>query len=241
QPLADAQRNKYERLLDQLGIRRGDHILEIGCGWGGMAIQAARRGARVTAVTLSTEQLSWARQQASEAGLSDRIEFRLQDYRDLTGQFDHIISIEMVEAVGEAYWPLYFDTLRERLRPGGRAALQVITIDEDYFEDYRRHPDFIQERVFPGGMLPTRRHLAAHASAAGLVEHDAQRFGADYARTLQRWHTAFCRATETVRGLGFDERFLRLWRYYLAYCEAGFSTGRTDLWQLCLERPAGAR
>jgi cyclopropane-fatty-acyl-phospholipid synthase len=236
EPLEQAQIRKYRALLELLDVRPGDHILEIGCGWGGFALEAARAGARVTALTLSGEQLAWARQRAAQEHLSDAVEFRLQDYRDVRGSFDHIVSIEMLEAVGEDYWPVYFDTLAARVRPGGRIALHGITIAEDSFETYRANPDFIQRYVFPGGMLPTRSHLLEHARRVGLRVQHNDGLGQHYARTLAIWHQHFCAQAEIVRER-FDERFLRMWRYYLAYCEAGFRERRIDLQRLVLTRP----
>jgi cyclopropane-fatty-acyl-phospholipid synthase len=232
--LEAAQTRKYQRILDRLGARPGEHILEIGCGWGGFAEHAARAGHRVTGITLSREQLAHARERIVAAGLAGQVELHLQDYRDLTGTYDHVVSIEMFEAVGEQYWPAFFETVRRVLAPGGRASLQVITIDAACFEQYRRGTDFIQKYVFPGGMLPSVPAFDAAARAAGLAVADRAFHGLDYADTLRRWDAAFCAARERVAGLGFDERFLRLWRYYLGYCEAGFRTGRIDLMQVAL-------
>ena len=229
--LATAQERKYRRLLDSLNARPGDHVLEIGCGWGSFARLAAQSGLRVTGITLSEEQLVWGRRQIRQAGLEGRAELRIQDYRDLREQFDHVVSIEMFEAVGEAYWPSYMELINRSLKPGGRAALQFISIDEAFFERYRRNPDFIQKHVFPGGMLPSLPRFRAAAETAGLsiVQEDA--FGADYARTLAHWHRRFLDAAPEIQALGYDERFRRMWRYYLAYCEAGFRTSRVDLMQ----------
>ncbi|MFP4695944.1 class I SAM-dependent methyltransferase [Thiohalospira sp.] len=237
--LAAAQRRKYQRLLRQLDARPGDHILEIGCGWGGFALEAARCGYRVTGITLSREQLDWARERVAEAGLGDRVDLQLRDYRDLEGSWDHVVSIEMFEAVGEAWWPTFFETLRRCLRPGGRAALQVITIDESAFEDYRRGADFIQRYIFPGGMLPSITAFRDQTTAAGLEVRALDRFGGDYARTLQAWHHRFLDVLPQVREQGFDDRFIRRWRYYLSYCTAGFHAGRIDLIQAVLEHPDG--
>jgi cyclopropane-fatty-acyl-phospholipid synthase len=239
EPLAEAQERKYAEVLGRLGARPGERILEIGCGWGGFAEHAARRGLYVTGITLSREQLEHATQRIAAAGLADRVELRLQDYRDLTERFDHVVSIEMFEAVGEAYWADYFATVHRCLRPGGRASLQVIAIDAARFEQYRAGADFIQKYVFPGGMLPSVPAFTAAARAAGLQVGKPAFHGMDYARTLERWDQAFVRARGEVARLGFDERFVRMWRYYLAYCEAGFRTGRIDLMQVALERPAG--
>ncbi|MBK1645964.1 SAM-dependent methyltransferase [Thiocapsa imhoffii] len=238
--LKTAQERKYHRLLDALGAQPGEHILEIGCGWGGFAELAARRGLRVTGVTLSREQLVYARERLATAGLADRAEFRLQDYRDIQGQFDHAVSIEMMEAVGEAFWPVYYQTLRSLVRPGGRIALQVITINEDDFPIYRRQPDFVQLYIFPGGMLPTPERLQAEAASAGLLIRETAWFGLDYAETLRRWRRAFHAAEQEVVRLGYDARFRRMWDYYLAYCETGFKTGCIDLAQTLLEVPRQA-
>jgi cyclopropane-fatty-acyl-phospholipid synthase len=235
--LEAAQENKYRRLLGLLDAKPGEHILEIGCGWGGMALRAARAGLNVTALTLSQEQLAYARAQIEREGLSDRVEMRLQDYREVRGTFDHIVSIEMFEAVGEAYWPQYMETLARCLRPGGHAVLQVITIDEAYFDGYRGRPDFIQRYIFPGGMLPSPERLEQAARAAGLAVTERSFHGGDYARTLADWHRRFAAQAEAVAALGFDQRFQRMWSYYLAYCEAGFRDGRIDLMQVRLEKP----
>lgn len=228
--LEQAQDAKLRAIADLVDARPGDRVLEIGCGWGGLATRLAReRGAHVTGLTLSTEQLAHARQRAAEAGVADRVDLRLQDYRDVQGRFERIVSIEMLEAVGEAYWPTYFRTLRDRLAPGGHAVLQVITIGEPWFEDYRAGADFIQRFIFPGGMLPTRTILRAQAEAAGLVLQECRHFGAGYAATLAEWRRRFLACWEHIAPLGFDERFRRLWEYYLCYCEAGFRGGRIDV------------
>jgi cyclopropane-fatty-acyl-phospholipid synthase len=238
EPLEAAQARKYTRLLDDLDARPGQHILEIGCGWGGLAQAAAERGLRVTGVTLSREQLDYARARIAAAGLSDRVDLRLEDYRDIRGQFDHCVSIEMLEAVGEAYWPTYFQALRRLVRPGGRISLQVITINENDFLRYRRSADFIQLYIFPGGMLPSPERLAAQARAVGLTHREDRRYGADYAETLRRWRHAFHDKSEMISAMGYDARFRRMWDYYLAYCEIGFDNGVTDLIQAVYEVPA---
>ncbi len=230
-PLEAAQDAKYDRILSQLGARQGDSVLEIGCGWGGFAEAAARRGLRVTAVTISREQLEYARARLQRAGLSDRVDLQFRDYRDIEGRYDHIVSIEMIEAVGERYWPDYFATLKRHVAPGGSALVQAIVIADDFFENYRRKPDFIQTYIFPGGMLPAPRHLAEQCRKAGLKIAGLYSFGRDYAQTLETWLARFDRVAPDVARLGFDERFRRMWRYYLAYCAAGFSTGRTDVLQ----------
>ncbi|MDO8963018.1 MAG: cyclopropane-fatty-acyl-phospholipid synthase family protein [Coriobacteriia bacterium] len=233
--LDEAQTRKWDRLLDLLDPREGDDLLEIGCGWGGFAIHAARtRGLRVTGVTISDEQHAWALARVAEAGLSDRVEIRLQDYREITGTFDHVASIEMFEAVGERYWPTFFRTVRDRLRPGGVAALQTITIDHARFLDYRVRADFIQRYVFPGGMVPSPKAFEQAAADAGLRMQVPHFFGCDYAATLAEWERRFTSSIAEVRALGFDERFERVWRYYLAYCRAGFSSGMIDVMQVAL-------
>jgi cyclopropane-fatty-acyl-phospholipid synthase len=232
---AEAHSAKYSRILRELGAKSGDHILEVGCGWGGFAEHAARAGCRVTGITISAAQLEFARARIARAGLGGQVDLQLRDYRDLDGRYDHVVSIEMFEAVGERYWPGYFAALRERLRPGGCAVVQSITIAESKFERYRSGTDFIQQYIFPGGMLPSKTAFAAEASRQGLAVTGLHAFGLDYAETLARWHRAFDRAAGEVRALGFDERFMRTWRFYLAYCEAGFRAGATDVVQARLE------
>jgi cyclopropane-fatty-acyl-phospholipid synthase len=237
--LAAAQRRKVRALLDRLGLKPGDHILEIGCGWGGLAqIAAAEYGARVTGITLSQEQLAYAQARIARAGLADRVSLELRDYRDVTGQFDHVVSVEMFEAVGQRYWRPYMDTVRRVLHPGGRAALQVITIDEAVFEDYRVGADFIQTYIFPGGILPSEPRLRGAAEAAGLVWQGAHAYGLDYARTLNVWRERYDAArTEGRLPAGFDARFDMIWRFYLMYCEGGFRSRGIDVVQATLLRP----
>jgi cyclopropane-fatty-acyl-phospholipid synthase len=230
-PLEAAQTAKYERILEQIGAKQGDSILEIGCGWGGFAETAARRGMRVTGVTISQQQLDYAKARLAQAGLGDRANLRFCDYRDMEGRYDHIVSIEMIEAVGERYWPDYFAALKRHLVPGGSALVQAIVIADDFFESYRRHPDFIQTYVFPGGMLLSPASLREQCRLAGLKVAELYSFGLDYARTLETWLGRFDRVADQVAKQGFDERFRRMWRYYLAYCAAGFSTRRTDVLQ----------
>ncbi len=237
--LEAAQAEKYARMANLIGLTPGDHVLEIGCGWGGFAEHAARQGARLTGLTLSKEQKAYAEARLAAAGLADQVSIRLQDYRDVPGQFDGIVSIEMIEAVGEAYWPVYFETLRARLKAGGRAALQAITIDPARFEPYRRSPDFIQRYIFPGGMLPTVERLQQEAARAGLIWERLDRYGQDYARTLRLWRERFEAAWDQIAPLGFDARFRRTWRYYLAYCEGGFDAGSIDVVQIGLRRAEG--
>ncbi len=232
--LAQAQARKYDRILDRLAVQAGDEILEIGCGWGGFAERAARRGAKVRGITLSPSQLAYAQQRFAQAGIAGLARAELCDYRDARGRYDHVVSIEMFEAVGEAYWPAYFSALRDRLRPGGKAVVQTIVIDDALFESYRRGTDFIQQYVFPGGMLPSPSAFREGAARAGLTVHDAFAFGHDYARTLACWRERYNAAAAGLRPLGFDPRFERLWNFYLSYCEAGFSAGSIDViqWEL---------
>jgi cyclopropane-fatty-acyl-phospholipid synthase len=237
--LEAAQEAKYERILDSLEVGPGHHVLEIGCGWGGFAEYTARtRGCRVTGVTISRAQLDYARGRIDRAGLGHLVELRFQDYRDLEGAYDRIVSIEMVEAVGERWWPAYFRQVHDRLAPGGRACIQAITIDESAFEGYRRSSDFIREYIFPGGMLASVERLGREARAAGLSVHEPFRFGPHYAETLRRWRERVVARAGEIRALGFDDRFLALWCFYLHYCEAGFNARRTDVVHLEVERPA---
>lgn len=228
--LADAQRRKYRRILARLGARPGQTILEIGCGWGGFAeVAATEYGCHVHGLTLSPAQLAFARERAEQGDFADRARFELCDYRDVAGQFDHIVSIEMIEAVGERYWPVYFSRIAELLKPGGRCVIQAITIADDLFARYRRGTDFIQRYIFPGGMLPSPAMVGRHAAAAGLTACGDFAFGRDYARTLARWHDAFNARDAEVKAQGFPERFMRMWRFYLSYCEAGFTSGDIDV------------
>ena len=227
--LADAQAAKYQRIVASLGLRAGMHVLEIGCGWGGFAMYAARQGIRVRALTISEAQYALAVERIARAGLSDRVTVELRDYRDIDGQYDAIVSIEMFEAVGEAFWPVYFDTLGQHLKAGARALIQSITIAEPQFEAYRASSDFIREFIFPGGMLPSAERFVDAAGRAGLAAEPVLAFGLDYARTLRAWREAFEDHVDAVRALGFDETFIRTWRLYLAYCEAGFAERRTDV------------
>ncbi len=242
QPLQQAQEAKLRRALDEAGVQPGSRLLEIGCGWGGLAEIAARdHGAQVVGVTLSHEQLAWARQRVADAGLAERCDLRLQDYRDLADAhesepFDAIVSIEMFEAVGREYWDSYFETLRRCLKPGGRACIQSITIRDDLFERYVHSTDFIQQYIFPGGLLPSVSQFEALAQRHGFHVERRLAFGGDYAETLRRWRVAFLAREADVRALGFDGRFMRIWQFYLAYCEAAFSHGNTDVVQFTLRR-----
>ncbi len=233
--LAAAQEEKYRRILDELQIGPEDHVLEIGCGWGGFAELAIReRGCRVTGLTLSREQALFARERLERAGLGRRAEIRLQDYRDCEGTFSKIVSIEMFEAVGEENWRVYFDRLRALMTPGGQALVQTITIAEDRFHRYRRNADFIQAYIFPGGVLPSVRAFRDRATAAGLCVAGEFHFGADYDRTLVAWDHEFRSKWPAIAKLGFDERFFRMWHYYLQYCAVGFRTKRIDVVQFRL-------
>jgi len=235
--LATAQLRKYERICRLLDLRPGMQVLEIGCGWGGFAEHAARNfGVEVTGITLSRAQHDYARERAERAGLADRIKIKLQDYRDVIGRFDRIASIEMFEAVGEAYWPVYFDRVRALLAEGGRAALQIITIADSRFEAYRRNPDFIQKYIFPGGMLPSPTVLKQLVQRAGLAWREDAGFALDYAHTLTRWRERFLASWPDIQSLGFDERFRRMWDYYLCYCASGFRHGAIDVRQIALVR-----
>ncbi|MDE1906368.1 MAG: class I SAM-dependent methyltransferase [Rhodospirillales bacterium] len=227
--LETAQDRKLALIADWLGTPRGGAVLEIGCGWGALARHLGAAGARVTGLTISPAQLAYAQRVVAQAGLSPQVQLALRDYRDETGSYDRIVSVEMLEAVGEAYWPVYFQALRARLKVGGRAVLQVITIDEGYYPGYRRTPDFIQRHIFPGGMLPTKTAIAEQAKQAGLAPGRVQHFGASYARTLADWRLRFLAAWPRIEAMGFDARFRRLWTYYLCYCEAGFASGRVDV------------
>ena len=237
QPLPEAQHAKYAALARTIDLAPGKHVLEIGCGWGGFAEFAAKEvGAKVTGITISQAQYEFARKRLFDQGLSEKADIKLVDYRDVEGQFDAVASIEMFEAVGEAYWPAYFAKIREALKPGGRAGLQIITIRDELFSRYRSRTDFIQRYIFPGGMLPSEARLKEETERAGLEWSDLKRFGQNYADTLAEWGRRFEAAWSEIRKDGFDERFRRLWRFYLSYCEAGFRTERTNVIQLGLSR-----
>lgn len=235
--LSAAQTAKYARLAELVDLQPGQHVLEIGCGWGGFAQYAAETvGAHVTGVTISRAQADYAVERMARLGLSDKVTIRLMDYRDIQGQFDAVVSIEMFEAVGESYWGVYFDKLRDVLKKGGKAGLQIITIADDMFEDYKSRADFIQKYVFPGGMLPSAQKLVEQTHAAGLKLISNFGFGHDYAETLKQWGQRFEAAWKEGRIKGFDAQFRKLWLFYLAYCEAGFRTERTNVLQLQLQR-----
>ena len=233
QTLEEAQTAKQLRAIALMEIQPGQAVLEIGCGWGGLAEQLVRTtDCDLTGVTLSPAQLDYA-----QTRLRTSADLRLQDYRDVTGLFDRIVSIEMMEAVGEAYWPNYFATLRDRLKPGGLAVIQAITIDEDKFDGYRRCTDFIQHYIFPGGMLPTISEIQRQTGRAGLTVRSMETFGLSYARTLAAWRQRFHAAWPEIQRLGFDERFRRMWDYYLAYCEGGFRAGTINVGLYVLSKP----
>jgi cyclopropane-fatty-acyl-phospholipid synthase len=239
QDLAEAQRNKFRSLAEKARLRPGDHVLEIGCGWGGFAVFAAREyGCRVTGITISERQHALALQRVAEAGLSHRVEIRRQDYRDLAGRFDKVVSIEMFEALGREHWPAFFAKLDEVLAPGGLVALQTISIPDHRFERYARHCDWIQKHVFPGGLLASVHHATgAMIEGSRLHVHQLEDVGIHYALTLARWRKAFLANLGRVRALGFDERFIRTWDYYLAACQALFAARRLGVLQLVLTRP----
>jgi cyclopropane-fatty-acyl-phospholipid synthase len=232
--LEDAQSAKYARLLELVAAKPGERILEIGCGWGGFAEFAARRGVAVTGITISPAQFEFSEQRIARAGLSDLVEIRLCDYRDVEDTFDHVVSIEMIEAVGETYWPIYFDQIARCVRRGGRVAIQAITTRDENFADYRRRADFIQTYIFPGGMLPCRAALREHAHRVGLKWLQDDGFAAHYARTLEEWREKFLAAWPRIRTMGFDERFRRLWVFYLASCEGSFRARGIDVLQIAL-------
>ncbi|MGF1658601.1 MAG: class I SAM-dependent methyltransferase [Rubrimonas sp.] len=237
--LPDAQRNKYAAIADSMGVKPGDHVLEIGCGWGGFAeYAAAERGVKLTGLTISREQHDFARRRIFEKGLAERVEIVMRDYRDERGRYDGVASIEMFEAVGEKYWPVYFDTVRDRLKPGGQATLQVITIADRWFEGYREGVDFVQKYIFPGGFLPCPSALKAQTARAGLDWVESREFGHSYSDTLRRWRGKFNEAWSDIREMGFDERFNRMWNFYLASCAACFLAETTDVTQVTLRRSA---
>ncbi len=240
EPLERAQERKLDGLLDQAGVGPGTRVLEIGSGWGSLAIRAAQRGARVTTITISTEQAALAREKFAAAGVADRIELRLQDYRDVTGEFDAVVSCEMIEAVGEEYWPTYFAKIDEVLAPGGRVSIQAITMAHHRYLTTRNSYGWIQKYIFPGGLIPSLEAIDASLEAytGGLVVTERRSLGLDYARTLRLWRETFERRWPEIAAFGFDETFRRLWEFYLAYCEAGFAVQYLDVFQLRMERPA---
>jgi cyclopropane-fatty-acyl-phospholipid synthase len=235
--LEKAQLRKVHSLLDRLAVKPGDRLLEIGCGWGTLAIEAAKRGATVVGLTLSTEQKAWADRRIAELGLSDAIEIRLQDYRDTDEQFDAIASVEMVEAVGQRWWPAYLDAIARNLKQGGRAALQFISIRDELFDRYARNADFIQTYIFPGGCLVDEPEFQMLAAERGLSSQDREGFGLDYARTLKCWRARYDAAVRDGAFAGFTDEFHQLWRYYLMYCEGGFRGGAIDVAQVTVVKP----
>jgi cyclopropane-fatty-acyl-phospholipid synthase len=235
--LEAAQTEKYKSMVDEMGVQSGDHVLEIGCGWGGFAEYAAKeRGLRVTCLTISEEQFKYAVDRIEKAGLSEKVTFKLQDYRDEKGTYDGIASIEMFEAVGEQYWPIYFETVRERLKPGKNATLQIITVADRRWDVYKRGPDFIQKYIFPGGMLPSPTVLREVAQDANLKVKKSIEFGESYSQTLRRWHETFNEKWDQVAEMGFDDRFRRMWNFYLTSCAATFHSGNCDVTQITLTR-----
>ncbi len=236
--LENAQTEKYASMVDQMGSLPGDHVLEIGCGWGGFAEYAAReRGLRVTGLTISQAQYDYAVNRIARAGLSDRVQIKLQDYREEQGRYDGVASIEMFEAVGERFWPVYFDSLRERLKPGRHATLQIITVADRRWQVYKRGVDFIQKYIFPGGMLPSPSALKSEIERAGLRLKQSVEFGKSYSQTLRRWHDTFNARWDEVAHLGFDERFRRMWNFYLTSCAGAFEGGNCDVTQITVTRP----
>lgn len=234
-----AQTAKYASMVDQMGAEPGDHVLEIGCGWGGFAEYAAKeRGLKVTGLTISQEQYNYAVKRIEKAGLADKVDFKMQDYRDERGEYDGIASIEMFEAVGEKYWPSYFNTVRNCLKPGKNATLQIITVEDSAFDRYRKSVDFIQKYIFPGGMLPGPTILKKQVRNAGLQVKHSIEFGESYSQTLRRWHETFNDRWKEVEALGFDDRFRRMWNFYLTSCASTFHYGNCDVTQITVTKPA---
>lgn len=229
--LEQAQKAKYRRVLEKISASPGDHILEIGCSWGGFAEEAARCGLKVTGLTLSSEQACYAMERIYSAGQHRRVSVKLADYREITGQFDHIVSIGMFEHVGERYWPIYFDTIRERLKPGGKALIQSITLDDYLFQSLHNYTGFMEQIIFPGGMLPSKSAFYNAITKAGLECREMFSFGQDYAHTIRHWLARFDAQKARIKALGHDEAFVRLWRFYLASCIASFTIHRTDVMQ----------
>ena len=229
------QNRKYQRLAKALKLKEGDQVLEIGCGWGGFAEIAAKEyKCNVVGITLSNEQAKFAQRRMQGNQLSNLVDIRIEDYRDVQGSFDKIVSIEMFEAVGEEHWRNYFETIKTRLKPGGLAGIQSITIANEFFETYKRRPDFIQKYIFPGGILPSEDKLNNAVSSAGLQILDDYYFGKSYAETLRRWQSTFEQKWDDIKNLGFDEKFQKMWRYYLSYCEAGFESGHINVGQFLI-------
>ncbi|MEZ8006098.1 MAG: class I SAM-dependent methyltransferase [Amylibacter sp.] len=233
-----AQTQKYAQMCDEIGIKEGDHILEIGCGWGGFAEYAAgQRGAKVKGLTISQEQHDFAVARIERAGLSQQVEIVMQDYRDESAKYDGIASIEMFEAVGEKYWPVYFNKVNACLKPNAKATLQIITVPEDRFNDYRNSVDFIQKYIFPGGMLPTEAKLKGEIDRVGLEFENIIEFGHSYSTTLRRWFDTFNAKWPDISPMGFDDRFRRMWNVYLTGCASSFEFNRTGLIQITMKKP----
>lgn len=239
QTIVSAQKAKYMSLIEQMGVKPGDHVLEIGCGWGGFATYAAQwHGLRVTGLTISKEQLAFAQDRINRLNLGHLVDFKLQDYRDESGIYDAVVSIEMFEAVGEKYWPVYFSSVKRVLKPGARAALQIIMVQDQRYEMYRKSVDFIQKYIFPGGMLPSPKVLRAQIAKAGLTSVRSIEFGKSYSRTLRLWHNCFNAEWDQVSKLGFDDRFRRMWNFYLTSCAAAFESGYCDVTQITISKAA---
>ena len=238
EPTEKAQLRKYESMVDMMDVKPGDHVLEIGCGWGGFAEYAAKeRGLKVTGLTISQEQHDYAVARMKKLGLSEQVQIVMRDYRDETGTYDGIASIEMFEAVGEQYWPTYFKTIRDRLKPGATAALQIILISEHRFEAYRKGVDFIQKYIFPGGMLPSPGALNHQIEKAGLIRKNSVEFAKSYSQTLRRWHHSFNDKWEDINKMGFDDRFRNMWNFYLTSCASAFEYGNCDVTQIAISKP----
>jgi cyclopropane-fatty-acyl-phospholipid synthase len=238
--LFDAQKNKYEKIISSIGIQENERLLEVGCGWGGLMETAQRKNIAIDCLTISQEQAAYAQTRADQLSLThpSPANIILQDYRDHEAQYDGIASIEMFEAVGEEYWPSYFAMINRCLKPGKKACIQTIVIAEDLFEKYRHNSDFIQQYIFPGGMLPSTTVFKKCAEDAGLIVEDAFSFGKDYQKTLEIWHSQFNSSLSEIKAQGFDEKFIRLWNLYLMYCAAGFAEESTDVIQFTLRKPA---
>ncbi len=240
--LEAAQIAKYASMVDQMGVKEGDHVLEIGCGWGGFAEYAAKeRGLKVTGLTISKEQLEYSKKRIESKGLQDKVNIKLQDYRDEKGRYDGIASIEMFEAVGQKYWPVYFETIKNCLHPGRQATLQIITVQDARWEVYQRGVDFIQKYIFPGGMLPSPNALKAEVQNAGLSVVKSKEFGQSYSQTLRRWHDVFNAKWDQAAALGFDDRFRRMWNFYLTSCAATFESGNCDVTQITIANSGGSK
>ena len=238
EPTEKAQIRKYESMVNMMDVKPGDHVLEIGCGWGGFAEYAAKeRGLNVTGLTISQEQHDYAVERMKKLGLSDKVNIVMRDYRDETGVYDGIASIEMFEAVGEQYWPTYFKTIRDRLKPGAKAALQIILISENRFQAYRKGVDFIQKYIFPGGMLPSPNALNQQIEMAGLIRESSVEFAKSYSQTLRRWHSTFNNKWDDIHQMGFDDRFRNMWNFYLTSCASAFEYGNCDVTQVAISKP----